>query len=280
MNLKKLFGYENKNVVITGAASGMAKSATELLLELGANVYAIDINPIDLAVKQKWQADLSSKDVLDNIIKELPEHIDALFLCHGIAEFPDNKLKVQLVNFYGQKYLADNLLSKINENGSITFISSVGGFGWEENYQTCVELINEPTWLDAMKWYENHPEKYQSAYVFAKQCLESYVTYKCMDPSFIARKIRLNAINPGDTITGLTDDFNKSTGNGDMNKGEEIIKNIFLSSWNGYPASPEQMGYPLVVVGSQICSYMSGQLIYLDYGLTSSWKSRALLNKK
>ena len=41
MDLKKLFGFEGKNVVITGAASGMSKSATELLIELGANVYAI-----------------------------------------------------------------------------------------------------------------------------------------------------------------------------------------------------------------------------------------------
>lgn len=35
----------------------------------------------------------------------------------------------------------------------------------------------------------------------------------------------------------------------------------------------------MVVVGSDICSYMSGQLIYIDYGLTSSWTSQALLNK-
>lgn len=52
MNLKKLFGYEGKTVVITGAASGMSRSATELLLELGAEVYAIDKNPIDLPVKK------------------------------------------------------------------------------------------------------------------------------------------------------------------------------------------------------------------------------------
>ena len=55
MDLKKLFGYEGKNVVITGAASGMARSATELLISLGANVYAIDINPVDLNVTQSYQ---------------------------------------------------------------------------------------------------------------------------------------------------------------------------------------------------------------------------------
>ena len=48
MDLKKLFGYEGKNVVITGVTSGMSRSATEL----GANVYAIDVNSIDLPVKR------------------------------------------------------------------------------------------------------------------------------------------------------------------------------------------------------------------------------------
>lgn len=75
MDLKKLFGYEGKTVVITGSASGMSKSATELLLELGAKVYAIDINPIDLPVEKAFKADLSKKKklmrLLVNYLKKL-----------------------------------------------------------------------------------------------------------------------------------------------------------------------------------------------------------------
>ncbi len=264
MELKKLFGFEGKNVVITGAASGMSKAATELLLELGANIYAIDINPIDLPVTKAIQADLSNKDEIDNVISLLPEKINALFLCHGIAYFPGKELLVQKVNFYSQKYMTEKLLNRIEDHGSVTYISSVGGFGWQQVYDKAVELINLPTWEEAMLWYDKHPELIQSAYVFAKQCLESFVTYKCMSSEFIDRKIRINAINPGDTLTGLTEDFNKSTSpKRDVKEGEEMISNIFLKSWNGYPAKPEDMGYPMVVIGSEICSYMSGQLIYI-----------------
>ena len=278
MDLKKLFGFEGKNVVITGAASGMSRAGTELLIELGANVYAIDINKIDLPVTKSYKADLSKKDEIDNVIKNLPEKIDALFLCHGIAAFKGNELQVQKVNFYSQKYMTEQLLDRISDKGSVTYISSVGGFGWQQVYNKAVELINLKTWNDAMEWYEEHHDLIKNSYVFAKQCLESYVTYKCMDKDFIYRKIRINAINPGDTTTGLTEDFNKSTSpNGDIEEGAKMIENIFLKSWNGYAASPEDMGYPMVVIGSNICSYMSGQLIYIDYGLTSSWTSRALL---
>lgn len=280
MDLKKLFGFEGKNVVITGAASGMSRAATKLLIELGAQVYAIDINPIDLPVTKALQADLSKKEDIDHVIEQLPDQIDALFLCHGIAYFPGKELLVQKVNFYSQKYMSEALLSRMVEHGSITYISSVGGFGWQQVYKQAIELINLKTWEEAMDWYEKHPELIQSAYVFAKQCLESYVTYKCMSKEFVDKKIRINAINPGDTITGLTEDFNKSTSpTGDSKEGEAMISNIFLKSWNGYPASPEDMGYPMVVIGSKICSYMSGQLIYIDYGLTSNWTNQALLQE-
>lgn len=281
MDLKKLFGYEGKNVVVTGAASGMAKSAAEMLIELGANVYAIDINPIDLNVTKAFQADLSKKEEIDRVIAELPEELDALFLCHGIAYFPGRELLVQKVNFYSQKYMAEELLPRIKEHGTVNIISSVGGFGWQQVYDKAVELINLNTWDEAMEWYDKHPELIQSAYVFAKQCLESYVTYKCMAPEYIDKRIRLNAINPGDTTTGLTEDFNKSTSpNGDVAEGEEMISNIFLKSWNGYAATPAQMGYPLVAIGSDIFSYMSGQLIYIDMGLTSMWTSGAMLQQQ
>lgn len=278
MDLKKLFGYEGKTVVITGSASGMSKSATELLIELGAKVYAIDINPIELPVEKAYQADLSDKEAIDKVISDLPAKIDALFLCHGIAQFPGKELLVQKVNFYSQKYMTEKLLDRINEHGSVTFISSVGGFGWQQVYNKAIELINIPTWEEAMKWYEENPELTNNAYVFSKQCLESYVTYKCMSKEFIDKRIRLNAINPGDPTTGLTPDFNKSTSpTGNPEEGEAIISNIFLKSWNGYPAEPKEMGYPMVVIGSDICSYMSGQLIYIDFGLTSTWTSGALL---
>ena len=145
-------------------------------------------------------------------------------------------------------------------------------------YPKAVELVNLKSWDEAMKWYDKHPKEIESSYVFAKQCLLSYVTYKCMSTEFINRKIRINAINPGDTTTGLTDDSNRSTSpTGNAEEGAQMIENIFLKSWNGYAAEPKDMGYPMVVVGSDICSYMSGQLIYIDYGLTSSWTSMALL---
>ena len=40
--MRDYFGYNGKTVVVTGVASGMGKATAEMLVELGANVYALD----------------------------------------------------------------------------------------------------------------------------------------------------------------------------------------------------------------------------------------------
>ena len=122
MDIKTLFGLEGKNVVITGAGSGMGKAAARLLTDLGANVYAtVRRKPLDFPVTKEIRADLGSKEGVDAILPELPNKIEALFLCHGIANSygKTNALQVQLTNFYSFKYMTEQLLPRIAENGSV-----------------------------------------------------------------------------------------------------------------------------------------------------------------
>ena len=37
---------KDKIAIVTGAGAGMGKAAAELLVKLGANVYALDIGPL------------------------------------------------------------------------------------------------------------------------------------------------------------------------------------------------------------------------------------------
>lgn len=274
MDLKNLFGYENKNVVITGAGSGMGYAAAKLLTELGANIYATTRRkPLDFPVAKEIKADLNSKAGVDAVLAELPEQIDALFICHGISNSlgKTNALEVQLTNFYSFKYMTETLLPHIVDDGSVTFISSDGGKDWRSSLKDCLEIIHTESWDEALAWYENHPDCTGDGYVFSKKCQNAYVFAKCHAPEFIGRKIRLNAIAPGMTKTGLTDDFNRSI-TGDAVQGQAILEKISLEFWNGRWAAPEEMGYPLVAVGSKIFSYMSGQVLYINYGTASLWE--------
>jgi NAD(P)-dependent dehydrogenase (short-subunit alcohol dehydrogenase family) len=56
-----LLGYEGEVVAVTGAASGMGREAAALLIELGADVHALDISPIDLPVAGELCIELSDE---------------------------------------------------------------------------------------------------------------------------------------------------------------------------------------------------------------------------
>lgn len=283
MDIRKVFGYEGKNVVITGSASGMSYDATKLLIALGAKVYAVDKNEVSLPVEKAFQADLGDKEQIDALAAQLPERIDCLFLCHGIATRPGNELLVQKVDFLSQKYMTEILLPRISDNGSVTIISSMGCYGWEKIFADIQELLNAKTWEEAVSWYRKHPDFYDTKqrisgdYGFAKMCISAYVVAKCQAPEFITRKIRINSICPGDTSTALSKDFYASAAkNGDPAEGQKNVAAVFLDPWGGRSASPEEMGYPLAAIGSDIFSYMSGQNIYIDYGQSASWTAGAL----
>ncbi|MFM7081421.1 MAG: SDR family NAD(P)-dependent oxidoreductase, partial [Actinomycetota bacterium] len=53
------FAFRDKRVVVTGAASGIGHRTTELLLEAGAHVIALDRNPVDLKVAQFVSVDMT-----------------------------------------------------------------------------------------------------------------------------------------------------------------------------------------------------------------------------
>lgn len=282
MDCNELFAMAGKNVLVTGAGSGMGHAAASLLSQLGANVYAtVRRKPVDFPVAAQIACDLGSKDGVDAMLSQLPEHLDALFICHGISNTQGNgnALQVQLTNFFSFRYITEQLLPGLVDEGSVTFISSNGGKAWRDRITACREVIACESWEAALAWYQNHPERTREGYVFAKQCQNVYVMDHCQAPQFAKRKIRINAIAPGLTKTGLTDDFNRSIC-GNPEKGQALLENRFLEPWNGRWAAPEEMGYPMVAVGSRLFSYMSGQILYIDFGLSSAWEMDVLTKNK
>jgi NAD(P)-dependent dehydrogenase (short-subunit alcohol dehydrogenase family) len=282
LNIEKLIGLEGKNVVITGAASGMAKAATELLLSLGANVYAIDRNPIELPVTKAIKGDLGKAPAIDEVVKELPDVIDAAYLCCGVALAPDREQFIMDINYFGQKYLAESILPRIVDEGSVTFISSTGGYYWAQHMDLISEVLKIDDFDEFNNWVNSHKDIYNQGtvpdvYSFSKECLNAYVKSKSREGDYIKRKVRINAIGPSYSATGLISDFNKAISpDGTDEGGAKVFEEMFLKSWNGRPGSSEDMGYPLVIIGSKLCGYMSGQIVYIDYGLTGDFDFKAV----
>ena len=68
--MKDYFGYAGKKCVVTGAGSGMGEATAKMLVELGAEVYALDIKPVTVqGIAQYIQVDLSEKSSIDNAFR-------------------------------------------------------------------------------------------------------------------------------------------------------------------------------------------------------------------
>lgn len=83
--MKDYFNYNGKICVVTGASSGMGKATCEVLVELGAIVYALDIQPVEVeGIKESIYVDLSDKDSIDEAFSRVPKTVDKFFGVAGL----------------------------------------------------------------------------------------------------------------------------------------------------------------------------------------------------
>ena len=103
--MKDYLGYQGKTCVVTGAASGMGKATCEMLLDLGAKVYAMDIAEITLPVEKSIKVNLGDKASIDEAFTQLPDHIDRFFGIAGVSGVKTDFKTTVAINFVGHKYI-------------------------------------------------------------------------------------------------------------------------------------------------------------------------------
>lgn len=240
--MKDYFGYQNKNVVVTGASSGMGKATAEMLVDLGAKVYALDWNECDVkGIKQYVHVDLSKKESIDQAMKELPSHIDSYFGIAGVSGMKNDFMTTVSIDFIANKYICEEyLIHAMSENGTIAFMTSTGGNGWEkeENKKYYIDAILASGWNATVEAIMKTGFQYLPGtlgYPYSKLAMNYYTAY--LQKSFASKKIRVNAVLPGSTDTGMKSEFTEMAG-------------------------------PIVFLNSEMATYASGVLMEVDYGNT------------
>ena len=111
--MKDYFGYQEKVVIVTGASSGMGKATAEILVDLGAKVYALDWNACDVKGIEKFvQVDLSKKDSINQAMKELPKHVDSFFGIAGVSGMKNDFMTTVSIDFIANKYICEESLQQ------------------------------------------------------------------------------------------------------------------------------------------------------------------------
>lgn len=187
--MNTLFDLKGKNVIVTGAGSGIGQETSRTISKLGAFVIMLDISKdglIETANEMSKDSyvykvvDLSNIDSLSSIISEFVSNyglIDGLVHCAGISSRkplnmlkPEGFDKIMRVNVYSFVELVKQIVRKGNyaENASIVAISSVS----------------------SIKGY-----KAKTEYCMSKAALDAVI--RCLAVELIEKRIRINSIMPG-----------------------------------------------------------------------------------
>ncbi len=256
--MNDLLGYQGQNVVITGAASGMGQAAAQLLVDLGAQVYALDIAPVSVPVTLAIETDMKDPASIDAALGQLPEEVFALFNCAGVPSPPFSAEDTVMINFSGMRHLTDALLPRIVDGGAIASIASTAGMAWRPKLDAVKDFLAEGGSFDAARaWMQANPEACADGYGFSKQAMIVYTMQ--MAKELAQRSIRINCISPSPTASAFMD---KLKGEGQMP--DEAI-DLFLPS-NGRYATGAEMGEPLVLLNSKLASFVSGVNLPVDFG--------------
>lgn len=249
MDINNPFSLVGKTILITGASSGIGKATAIECSKMGATIVLCGrnverLNEVKTLLLGEnhiiFDGDLLQDDVLQSLVAKVPQ-LDGVVLSAGKGltlpfafsareKFDD----IFNINFFSPIELLRLLIKKkkLNPNSSVVFIVSIGG--------TKRFAVGN------------------SIYGASKAALQSMVNFCAQE--LAPKKIRINGINPGMVETPL------------IRRGtltEEQLK----EDMDKYPlkryGKPEDIAYGAIYLLSDASSWITGQSIVIDGGITS-----------
>jgi NAD(P)-dependent dehydrogenase (short-subunit alcohol dehydrogenase family) len=223
---------KNRNVVIIGGNSGIGKSVVEKLESQGANVFAYS----------KSGAIGKMLDITENfdIIEGLPERIDGLVYCPGTINLkPFHRFTIEdfkddyQVNVLGAVRVLQACMKGLKKSGSASVIF----------YSTVAVSVGL---------------SFHSSISSAKGALEGLA--KSLAAEWAPSKIRVNVIAPSLTDTPLASNL---LGNDEKREASNRRHPL------GRYGQPEDISSSTIFLLSEESSWMTGQVLHLDGGISS-----------
>lgn len=257
--MKDYFGYKDKVCVVTGASSGMGEATVKMLVDLGAKVYAIDINECKVDwITEFIKCNLANKEEIDEAFKKIPEHIDAFFGVAGLSGAKTDYRTTFDCNYTSNMYITLNYLkNRMSKGGAIVYCTSTAGLEWKKFKREQNKVVHSKTWEEVQdvtkKLATSSPSTF--AYMYSKRCLSQFACEQSVE--FAKFGVRINNVLPGSTDTGMKQEFQ------DMVGSEEAL--IAEAGLAGRLATSEEMAAPMVFLNSDMASFISGLDMVVDY---------------
>ncbi|MCP4227295.1 MAG: SDR family oxidoreductase [Actinomycetia bacterium] len=251
-----LFDFSGKQVIITGAASGIGAATTSLIIEHGATVHTLDVAPVN-ADGESYLCDLGDPGAIEATVERLPATIDVVMSCAGVPNggrfSPEEVMKI---NWLGLRHLTELLLPRIPAGGSVVNIASTAGRAWAEHQTEHHQLMEAATFEAGLAWTRANPDVVGDGYAFSKEAVQFYTLWRSVQ--LLPAGIRMNSICPGVTNTSIIPDFRRGLGDDLIDQAEAVA---------GRMARPEEMAPAMLFLADQAAaSYLNGVNLNIDRG--------------
>jgi NAD(P)-dependent dehydrogenase (short-subunit alcohol dehydrogenase family) len=254
--MEDVLGYEGRSVVVTGAASGMGEATARILVQLGAQVTALDIKPTTAPVARAHLIDLRDRANIEEAAASIDGPVDGLFSCAGLPGPPFSEWDTILVNWVGARHLAEQLVPKMSKGSAISVISSSAALGWQDHVKVITGLLETDGFDAAAEWLKANEKRWSwSGYAYSKYIVDAWVGW--WYPELGRKGIRINCINPGPTETAMMPAFHDLMGKDTV---DQAIGPV------GRYSTAEEQAWPLVCLGSPRFSYVGGEVLWTDGG--------------
>jgi len=264
--MKDYLNYVGAVCVVTGAASGIGKATAEILVDLGALVYTLDVQDCTIpGIRQHIKTDLSARASIDRAFAALPEKIDKFFGIAGVFGFDHDLATAFTINFIANKYMTEEyVIPRLTggEYGAIAFLSSVGGSRWAYHVDEYKDLTEAETWDDMVAAINAKPIEGKpgpAAYELSKRALNYYM--KCRAPEIAHNGNRMNAVAPHFTQTPMFERIiaeKKAAGEPADFSSKGAFERL---------GTPADAANAIIFLNSDMAVYISGHILYEEGGM-------------
>ena len=238
--------------VLSGGATGIGAAIKARLHAAGHRVLVLDLR--DAAIEVDLSEASQREAAINSLLEILPEQIDGIITCAGVASHFADLKKILTINYTGSVDIINGLRSRLAPGSSVVMVSSNSAPLCQKPELADYLLENQWDDIDAML-----PELTgHDCYSASKQAVAKWMRRNA--PEFAGQGVRLNAIAPGYTETAMTKAVAEDPQYGDA------IKKFVASIPMQRPGCPDDMADAVEFLISDKASFIAGSMLYIDGG--------------